>query len=188
MLQKTRFAASLAALVAVPLTGCNLATNGLDYSHQAIIAQPAPAPAPMPMPMPEPPPPPPPPKCELNALGSCRTGDKVVLTGVNFDFNKSTLTLNAKTILNTVADSIKTAKVRVEIGGYTDSKGSDAYNDKLSSARANSVKAYLHAHGVDSRLLSANGYGKADPIADNSTDEGREENRRVELKLLEGGA
>ncbi len=183
MLQKSRFAACFAMLSVLPMSGCMLATNGLIYDNPEVPAPPPPPPpAPMPMPMPPPPPP-----CQMNSVGVCKTGDKVVLTGVNFDFNKSTLTLNAKALLDPVAASLKSSTVKVEIGGYTDSKGSDAYNEKLSLARANSVKAYLHAKGVEASKMTTSGYGSAMPIADNSTDEGRELNRRVELKVLEGG-
>ncbi len=110
----------------------------------------------------------------------------VVLHGVNFEFNKSLLTTGSKTILDQVASSlIDRPDVKVEIGGHTDSKGSDAYNLKLSNARADAVKQYLLSKGVKADNLTAKGYGETQPIADNKTDEGRAENRRVELKRIQ---
>ncbi|MDB5987838.1 MAG: hypothetical protein JWR16_2891 [Nevskia sp.] len=182
MFKKARSAACVAVVLAVPLSGCYLATNGLDYSNQKVIVQ-----APPPAPVPPPPLPPPPPPCEMNSMGGCKTGDKVVLNGVNFDFDKSTLTLNAKALLDPVADSLKTTGATVEVDGHTDGIGSDAYNDRLSVNRAKSVKQYLTYKGVDSQRLAAKGFGKRVPIADNGTDEGRAINRRVELKVLDGG-
>jgi OOP family OmpA-OmpF porin len=144
-----------------------------------------------PPPAEEPPPPPPAPPCrapiagEKVDLSGCASGDVIVLRGVNFDFNKATLTANAKTILDQVADALKAAAdIKVEIGGHTDGKGGTAYNQKLSEKRAESVKAYLVEHGIDAGRMTTKGYGKEHPIADNKTDEGRELNRRVELKIL----
>jgi outer membrane protein OmpA-like peptidoglycan-associated protein len=69
----------------------------------------------------------------------------------------------------------------VAIHGYTDSRGSEEYNQGLSERRANSVKAYLAAQGVDSTRLSASGMGQADPAAGNDSVAGRQRNRRVEV-------
>jgi outer membrane protein OmpA-like peptidoglycan-associated protein len=120
-------------------------------------------------------------------LSGCAVGDTVTLRGVNFDFDKATLTLNAKTILDDVAAALLAAPdIRFEIGGHTDSKGSDSYNQHLSEQRANSVMQYLGEHGVEAPRMTAAGYGETQPIADNNTDEGREINRRVELKITAG--
>src|SRR3546814_8630120 len=87
-----------------------------------------------------PPPPPPPPPCEVTTDGTpmnfagCKLGDTLVLHGVNFEFDKAALTLNAKTLLDQVADALQTrADIKVELDGYTDSKGSDAYKDRKST-------------------------------------------------------
>jgi len=143
----------------------------------------------------EPPPPPPapaPPPCQTPAPGDtinlegCKTGDTIVLRGVNFDFNKATLTLNAKTILDQVVTALTSRPdIKVEVDGHTDGKGSESYNLKLSDRRAKSVKQYLVEKGIDAGRLTAKGFGKTRPIADNSTDEGRELNRRVELKVTD---
>ena len=145
-----------------------------------------------PPPPPEAPAPPPPPPCQPPAPGQpislegCKTGDVIVLHGVNFEFNKATLTVNAKTLLDQVADALLARKdIKVEIDGHTDGKGSEPYNLKLSDRRAASVKQYLVGRGIDADRMTSKGFGKTMPIADNNTDEGRELNRRVELKVTE---
>lgn len=134
------------------------------------------------------------PKCKTPEPGQpvtlegCAAGDKIVLRGVNFEFDKSRLTANARTILDGVGDALTTAPtVTVEIGGHTDAKGTDEYNQKLSERRAQSVVQYLVGKGIDSGRMTSVGYGESQPVADNETDEGRELNRRVELKIT-GGA
>lgn len=122
------------------------------------------------------------------SLEGCATGDAIVLRGVTFDTNSERLTTNAKVILNQVADALNArADIRVEIGGHTDSVGSDAYNQKLSERRARSVYAYLVARGIDPSRMQSRGYGETQPVDTNETNEGREVNRRVELKVQEGG-
>jgi outer membrane protein OmpA-like peptidoglycan-associated protein len=71
--------------------------------------------------------------------------------------------------------------LRLAIGGYTDSTGTADFNMKLSQARADSVLTYLVSQGLDTSVLSAEGYGVGDPVADNSTAQGRQKNRRVEI-------
>ncbi|AXQ27579.1 hypothetical protein D0B54_02310 [Solimonas sp. K1W22B-7] len=136
------------------------------------------------------------PPCELPAAGQpmtlegCKAGDVIVLRGVNFEFDKSKLTVNAKTLLDMVADALlRRTDIKVEIDGHTDAKGSDAYNQKLSERRAASVKDYLAGRGVDPVRMGTVGFGESKPMTTNETDEGREINRRVELKVVEiGGA
>ena len=102
--------------------------------------------------------------------------------GVLFDFNKSTLQPASDGVLQQVADIIvKNKALNIEIQGHTDNVGSDAYNQTLSEARAGAVVDWLTKHGGTAARLSAHGYGKTRPVADNNTDEGRAKNRRVEI-------
>jgi outer membrane protein OmpA-like peptidoglycan-associated protein len=73
----------------------------------------------------------------------------------------------------------------VEVGGHTDSVGSEAYNQGLSERRADAVRDYLMSKGVKASRLTARGYGESRPVASNDTEEGRAENRRVELVVIE---
>jgi OOP family OmpA-OmpF porin len=75
--------------------------------------------------------------------------------------------------------------LRIEVQGHTDAVGSAPFNLKLSQARAESVREYLVTHGVPAEELSAKGYGKTQPIADNKTAAGRAQNRRVVMSVLE---
>jgi OOP family OmpA-OmpF porin len=76
-------------------------------------------------------------------------------------------------------------EIRVEVGGHTDSAGGDGYNLRLSQDRAQAVLDYLVENGVERTRLSAKGFGEGQPLADNATDGGRRQNRRVELKRLD---
>jgi outer membrane protein OmpA-like peptidoglycan-associated protein len=107
----------------------------------------------------------------------------LVLQGVTFEFNKSRLTLNAQKVLDFVSQSLAAhPEAKIEVAGYTDNVGSAAYNQRLSLARARAVRAYLIQHGVPAEQLTALGRGESDPIAPNTSDEGRAQNRRVELR------
>jgi outer membrane protein OmpA-like peptidoglycan-associated protein len=109
----------------------------------------------------------------------------LVLEGVNFETNKAVLLPDAMQILDRVAASlIAHPDVKVEVGGHCDAVGSDAYNLKLSERRAKAVRDYLAKKGVPAEQLTSKGYGETQPIADNSTPEGRAKNRRVELKRM----
>ena len=79
----------------------------------------------------------------------------------------------------------KNERVVVEIAGHTDSIGSEEYNQGLSERRAESVKDYLVGKGVKAHRLSSKGYGEMRPVASNDTEEGRAENRRVEMVVLD---
>ncbi|HEY8035156.1 MAG TPA: OmpA family protein [Methylobacter sp.] len=111
---------------------------------------------------------------------------RLVLKGQHFQRNSAELTLNAKTILDEVAKSLISSpqKNDIEVQGHASSEGKDSYNMKLSQRRAQSVVNYLKKKGVTNRLI-AKGYGSTQPIADNSTEAGRSENRRVELIWIE---
>ncbi len=115
--------------------------------------------------------------------------ESLVLRGdANFEFNKSKLLPNAYAVLDSLVGTMKAhPEYKWEVGGYTDAIGSASYNKKLSQRRAQSVVDYLVSQGVQRNDLKIVGYGKDDPIATNSTDEGRSMNRRVEIKLLSKG-
>ncbi len=105
-----------------------------------------------------------------------------------FDFDSAELRPESITELERVVKfmgDVPFAKTMVE--GHTDSKGSDEYNQKLSDRRAKSVFDYLTSRGVDPSRLSSVGKGESAPIADNATDEGRQENRRVMLIRTDSG-
>ena len=107
-----------------------------------------------------------------------------MLRGVNFDFDKSSIRPDAAVILDEAASMLSEhPSASVNIAGYTDSIGTDAYNQGLSERRAKSVKDYLVKKGVDGSRLTATGYGETNPIASNATKDGRALNRRVELNL-----
>lgn len=121
---------------------------------------------------------------KIDAEG-CIIEQTVVLKGVNFEYNKADLTLNAKGVLDAILPGLTSqTKLTLEIGGHTDSKGADGYNKALSKRRADSVRKYLISKGVAAERLASVGYGEAKPIADNKTEGGRAENRRVEFQVL----
>lgn len=160
-----------------------LVTVGLTYSFGAApAAAPAPAPA-----VAAPPPPPPAPE---------KVAVKIDLRGVEFKFDhprpgeKLIPSLKAPTaasvqILDEAVDTLKrNPNVQVEVDGHTDSKGTEAYNQKLSERRAHGVYEYLLSHGVSSsQITGEKGFGKDKPIDTNDTAEGRQRNRRVELNV-----
>ena len=103
---------------------------------------------------------------------------------VLFAFNQSALTLAAKSQLDSIMGKLEDAAVvSIKVVGFTDSIGSDAYNQALSERRASSVAQYLLSQGVAPNKLTSEGKGESQPVADNETDEGRAKNRRVELHI-----
>jgi OOP family OmpA-OmpF porin len=116
---------------------------------------------------------------EVNEVGCWTIG------GVNFDLNKATIRPEARPILDNVVAILKrNTGLKVLLEGHTDSTGSLAYNKGLSERRANAVKDYLVAAGIDPSRLSTVGLGPSQPIADNATSAGRAQNRRVRLQPL----
>jgi len=108
-----------------------------------------------------------------------------ILKGVNFDFDKDTLRPDAKPILDEAAAVMQRyPEIKVEIGGHTDSVGSDEYNRDLSDRRARTVMDYFISKGVDAGRLSSKGYGEAAPVTGNESASGRAQNRRVEMRVI----
>lgn len=106
------------------------------------------------------------------------------LQGVFFETSSARLTESSKTVLDNAAAELKRyPNVAVEIQAFTDSRGSDALNQKISQQRADSVRTYLLNKGVNADRLTAKGYGEANPVASNETVDGRAANRRVELSV-----
>jgi OOP family OmpA-OmpF porin len=114
----------------------------------------------------------------------CPLAKVLALKGVTFEFNKAILRPDSKAVLDYVTEIMKRyPDLVVELAGHTDNIGGDAYNQKLSQERADAVRTYLLAQGIASENMTAVGYGEAEPVASNDTDEGREQNRRVELRV-----
>lgn len=106
----------------------------------------------------------------------------VNMSDVLFDFNKYTLRPAAREKLAKISGIILSHPgLRLEVDGYTDNIGSDDYNMKLSQNRANEVQSYLIGEGITPDDIVAKGFGKADPVAPNDTNAGRQKNRRVEM-------
>jgi len=104
------------------------------------------------------------------------------MSDVEFGFNKFNLKPDAQVKLAKISGILLAYPgLRVQVNGYTDNIGSDEYNQKLSEERADGVRDFLVTEGVATTNISAAGYGKTDPVADNSTASGRAENRRVEV-------
>lgn len=114
------------------------------------------------------------------------SGSKNILKNIFFDFNKATLRSESFVELDRMYALLsERSNIKVEISGHTDNKGDDKLNLKLSDKRAKAVMEYLVKKGIKKDRLSAKGYGKGQPITTNDTDEGRQLNRRVEMKIVE---
>ena len=104
---------------------------------------------------------------------------------ITFDSNDANIKPAFQPVLNSIAKVINEySKTMVQVNGYTDSTGSAATNNSLSLMRANSISNYLRLKGVDANRIVSNGYGSSNPIASNATAAGREQNRRVEIVLI----
>jgi len=112
----------------------------------------------------------------------------IVLKGVTFEFDKSVLTSQAEDRLDNVINALQASPdLTFRIDGYTDSVGSDAYNQQLSQSRVDSVRSYLMNNGIaSSRITATEGHGESNPVASNETAAGRAQNRRVELNVTGG--
>ena len=118
-----------------------------------------------------------------NALaGTLHSDCKVALYGLHFDFNKATLRPDSEPILNQVLVILKAdTSSQFKLSGHTDDVGEKAYNQKLSTARADAVKAWLVKNGAAATRLATQGFGDTAPLVANDSDANRARNRRVEL-------
>lgn len=117
-----------------------------------------------------------------------RDGDNITLLmpgNITFATDSSDLSPRFYDVLNSVAVVLtEFDKTIVEVAGHTDSTGGDAYNQRLSERRASSVASYLRTREINPQRLITVGLGESMPVADNSTDPGRQQNRRVELTMV----
>ena len=119
-------------------------------------------------------------------LSPIEKGEVIRLNNIFFEFNKADLKEESFSELDRLVEILMgNKKLKIEIGGHTDDKGSDAYNVKLSKDRAASVVTYLVSKGISAGRLTSKGYGESKPVVANDSDENRAFNRRVEFKILE---
>jgi outer membrane protein OmpA-like peptidoglycan-associated protein len=118
-------------------------------------------------------------------LAPLEVGEVIRLNNLFFDFNKSLLRNESVAELDRVISLLKNnPAMNIEIGGHTDNIGDDAVNNKLSLDRATAVKTYLEKGGVGAGRIVSRGYGKTKPVSPNTSDEGRQKNRRVEFVII----
>lgn len=109
----------------------------------------------------------------------------IKLNNIYFDFDKADIKEESFTELDRVFKFLSdNPNLKIEISAHTDAQGGDDYNQQLSQKRAESVVAYLVEKGIDATRLTAVGYGETNPISDNESEEGRAQNRRVEMKIV----
>jgi OmpA-OmpF porin, OOP family len=162
--------------IAAPTAGGAVigAIIGAVVGHE-ICDPPFPPPPPPPAPVVAQAPPPPPPPAPVQH-------EKLVLRGVHFDFNKAKIRPGDAAILDEAVEILQAhPNVNIYVDGYCDAIGGEEYNLKLSQRRADAVAKYLESKGIASSRLSPRGFGKTNFVASNDTDEGRAQNRRVEL-------
>jgi OmpA-OmpF porin, OOP family len=106
----------------------------------------------------------------------------VAVYGIHFDTGKAAILPDSENVLQEIAKLLQqNADLKLKVEGHTDNQGNAAANQALSERRAQAVVAWLSAHGIMASRLSAKGLGQTNPVADNSTEDGRAKNRRVEL-------
>lgn len=117
-----------------------------------------------------------------------REGEGIIVkfdSGILFDVDKATLKGAAKSNIESLATSLKNnPETNILIVGHTDATGTDAYNYTLSEKRAAAVKTYAESQGIAASRLTTEGRGETEPIADNTSDSGKAQNRRVEVVIV----
>lgn len=160
--------AHVAALLPVLAAGCGGPVTFVDERPIGVKATPAPEPEP--------------PERVVVKADRIEINEKIL-----FDVDKATIKQESYGLLAEIASVIKRNPhiKKISIEGHTDSDGSDRYNQSLSERRAAAVKAHLVSQGVSEQMLSSKGFGESRPIADNSSPEGKEKNRRVEFLITD---
>ncbi|MDH5398881.1 MAG: OmpA family protein [Cyclobacteriaceae bacterium] len=119
-------------------------------------------------------------------LDPVEVGKRVPLDNIYFDYNKATLRQESASQLNLIYEFMEeNLTARIELDGHTCSMGDEDYNQKLSERRARAVRRYLLDRGIESERVTSIGLGEAAPVASNESEEGREQNRRVEFVIME---
>jgi OOP family OmpA-OmpF porin len=158
------------------------AAPGCDGAIAPVAAKAAPAPAPAPAPVAAAPAPAPAPAPVVAAPVASKV---TYAADAFFDFDKAVLKPEGKAKLDDLVSKVKGISLEVIIAvGHTDSVGTDAYNQKLSVARSDAVKAYLVSQGIEKNRVYTEGKGEKQPAADNKTADGRSKNRRVEIEVV----
>jgi outer membrane protein OmpA-like peptidoglycan-associated protein len=125
---------------------------------------------------------------EMTNLKRTPRGLVISLSDILFDLGQATLKPGAEASVQKISAVLKQyPDHKISVEGYTDSTGSEAFNQQLSENRAQAVRDALVAGGLDSTAISVHGYGKANPVATNATADGRQQNRRVEIVVLGAG-
>ena len=107
------------------------------------------------------------------------------LKNVFFETGLSALSKDSYPALNELVDALKSkTSLCIEIAGHTDNVGTPESNQKLSTDRANAVRDYLVKHGIEPKRVTSKGYGETQPVASNETPEGRQQNRRTEVRII----
>jgi len=114
-------------------------------------------------------------------MGSAGNMGGAAYSNIQFEFDSSVLKTSSYPILDATSADLRSSGASAELDGYASSEGTAAHNMRLSKDRANSVKTYLVNSGVPAKKLKVKGFGETHPIADNSTEAGRVQNRRVEF-------
>ncbi|MBI3786319.1 MAG: OmpA family protein [Deltaproteobacteria bacterium] len=152
---------------------------GLNVQYDFIETEAPPAPTPAPAP---------PPIVQREELPP-PVRKKIVLRSVYFEFDRSNIRTDAAPVLDEAAGLLRDeGEINIVAEGHTDSIGSDAYNMKLGQRRADSVRNYLVNKGITSKRIRIESFGESRPVATNETAEGRAQNRRVELRVVQPGA
>lgn len=123
---------------------------------------------------------------EIIEINNLKIGTPLVLRNIYFELDKCNLLVSSKPELDKLIDALRENQdLKIEISGHTDNTGTEEYNQQLSEKRALAVVNYLVSHGIAKERLFYKGYGSHQPIKSNETKEGRKQNRRVELIILE---